>query len=99
MLQELRIRGFKCFRNLQVTDISRVMLVSGENNIGKTSLLESIFLFYNTADPAMFFRHLELRGVKLAFTDAESLLASMFADFNVNNSIAIELEDGRYTAK
>jgi AAA15 family ATPase/GTPase len=29
MLQELHIKGFKCFRDLQVTDISRVMLVIG----------------------------------------------------------------------
>jgi AAA15 family ATPase/GTPase len=99
MLQSLHIKGFKCFKDLQLTDISRVTLVSGKNNIGKTSLLESIFLFYNTADPAMFFRPLELRGIKLSFTDAESLFASLFADFNVDNSISIELADGTYTAK
>ena len=99
MLQDLHIKGFKCFRDFQLTDISRVMLVSGKNNIGKTSLLESISLFYNTADPEWLFRHLRWRDISISFTDTEGLFSPIFTDFNMDNSIAFEVKDGIYVAK
>jgi len=99
MLQDLHIKGFKCFKDLQLTDISRVMLVGGKNNIGKTSLLESIFLFYDTADPGMFFRHLGWRSIDTSLTDMESLFSPIFTDFNMDNSISLHAKDGRYTAQ
>src|SRR5215470_910197 len=99
MLQDLHIRGFKGFRDLQLTDLSRVTLVGGKNNVGKTSLLEAIFLFYDTADPAIFFRHLGWRGIDTALTDAETLFSPVFTDFNMENTISFELKDDIYTAK
>src|SRR5579864_2542454 len=99
MLQDLHIKGFKGFKDLQVTDISRVMLVGGENNIGKTSLLEGIFLFYNTADPRIFFQHLGWRGLDISFRDMEALYAPIFMDFNMDNSISFEVKDGLHIAK
>jgi hypothetical protein len=98
MLQDLHIKGFKSFRDLQLTDISRVTLVGGKNNVGKTSLLESIFLFYDTADPGMFFRHLGWRGISLSLADREALFSPLFTDFNMNNTIALHVKDGIYTA-
>ncbi len=38
MLQDLYIKVFKCFRDFQLTDISRVMLVSKKNNVMKDSV-------------------------------------------------------------
>src|SRR5437762_829907 len=99
MLQELRIRGFKGFRDFQLTDISRVTLVGGKNNVGKTSLLESIRLFYAIEDPGMLFHHLRWRGIDISRTDIESLLTPLFTDFNMDNSITLEVKDGIYTGK
>ena len=47
MLPDLHVRGFKGLRDLQLTELSRVMLVGGKNGVGKTSLLEAIFLFHD----------------------------------------------------
>jgi AAA15 family ATPase/GTPase len=99
MLQDLHIKGFKGFRDLQLTDLSRVTLVGGKNNVGKTSLLEAIFLCYDTADPAMFFRHLGWRGIEISLTDAEALFSPIFTDFNMGNTISFELKDGIYTTE
>jgi AAA15 family ATPase/GTPase len=99
VLQNLRIRGFKGFKDLQLTDLSRVTLVSGKNNVGKTSLLEAIFLFYDTADPGMFFRHLGWRGIDIDLSDAESLFSPLFTDFNMENTLSFEVKDDIYTAK
>lgn len=44
MLQEIEISNFRCFDSLKVSNFSRINLISGKNNSGKTALLEAIFL-------------------------------------------------------
>ncbi len=41
MLQNLYIKGFRSFRELRVNPLTRVNLIVGTNNVGKTSLLEA----------------------------------------------------------
>lgn len=41
-LDNLHIKHFKCFDSFELTDIQRVNLIGGKNNVGKTSLLEAI---------------------------------------------------------
>jgi predicted ATP-dependent endonuclease of OLD family len=99
MLQSLHIKGFKGFKDLQLRDISRVMLVGGKNNVGKTSLLEAIFLFYDTADPGMLFRHLGWRGLDIPLTDVESLFAPIFIGFDIRQKIFFEVTESIHKAK
>ncbi len=44
MLKSLEIKGFRCFRELRVEPLTRVNLLVGQNNAGKTSLLEAVEL-------------------------------------------------------
>lgn len=44
MIQKLTIHGFRCFRELSVEPLKRVNLFVGQNNAGKTSLLEAVEL-------------------------------------------------------
>lgn len=44
MIEELRIKNFRGFSSLELKDLKRVNLVVGENNAGKTSLLEAFFI-------------------------------------------------------
>ncbi len=44
MINELRIENFRGFASLEFKDLKRVNLVVGENNSGKTSLLEAVLL-------------------------------------------------------
>jgi ABC-type transport system involved in cytochrome c biogenesis ATPase subunit len=44
MINELRIQNFRGFASLELPDLKRVNLVVGQNNSGKTSLLEAILL-------------------------------------------------------
>ncbi|HEY1349567.1 MAG TPA: ATP-binding protein [Ktedonobacteraceae bacterium] len=98
MLQNFRVQGFKRLRDLHITDLSRVTLIGGKNNVGKTSLLEAIFLMYDTADPGMFFRHLGWRGLEAPLTDAEALFAPVFTHFDIKQEISFEVVDGKYQA-
>ena len=44
MINELRIENFRGFASLELKDLKRVNLVVGENNSGKTSLLDAVLL-------------------------------------------------------
>jgi AAA15 family ATPase/GTPase len=44
MIEDIEITNFRCFDQLKVSGCKRINLISGKNNVGKTALLEAIFL-------------------------------------------------------
>ncbi|WP_390903751.1 AAA family ATPase [Trichothermofontia sichuanensis] len=52
MLRNIEVRNFRCFDYLKVSGLEKLNLISGKNNIGKTALLEAIFL--NSAPRRLF---------------------------------------------
>jgi len=66
MLETLAIRGFRGFESYRLTDLTRVNLVVGKNNCGKTSVLEIIELLIAGGHPPVFLASLARRdGAKL----------------------------------
>ena len=45
MIKDIEIIEYKGFKNLNLKNLSQVNIISGENNIGKTALLEALFLY------------------------------------------------------
>ncbi|MDR2142572.1 MAG: ATP-binding protein [Deltaproteobacteria bacterium] len=54
MITTLNINNMKCFSDFSVKDLRQITLVSGRNNVGKTSFLESIFILFNGLNPNIF---------------------------------------------
>jgi hypothetical protein len=52
MIESLQIKNFRCFPELTVSSIGRVNLIAGVNNVGKTALLEAIYLLGSPNLPA-----------------------------------------------
>ncbi len=44
-LESLRIQNFRTFKDLKIDRLGRVNLIVGKNNVGKTSLLESLWVW------------------------------------------------------
>ncbi len=44
MYKSFRVKNFRCFKDLQINDLGRVNLIAGKNNVGKTALLEAMYL-------------------------------------------------------
>lgn len=57
-INDLTIENFKCFKKLSLTSMSRVNLIGGKNNVGKTALLEAIELFVAANDASQFIAQL-----------------------------------------
>ncbi len=61
VLDSLEIRNFRAFRHLQIQRLGRVNLITGKNNVGKTSLLEALLLYARGGSPALIRDLLESR--------------------------------------
>jgi AAA15 family ATPase/GTPase len=49
-IRNINIKTFKCFDNFKASGFSQVNLIGGKNNIGKTALLEALYLgFYHSS--------------------------------------------------
>jgi AAA15 family ATPase/GTPase len=61
-LDSLEIKNFRAFKHLRIERLARVNLIVGRNNVGKTSLLESIWLFAERGSPRIVWQILDLRS-------------------------------------
>lgn len=52
MLERIHIANFRRFRKLEVPRTTRINVITGRNNAGKTSLLEAIFLLSSGGNPS-----------------------------------------------
>lgn len=50
MYTSVHIQNFRCFRELRVPSLGRVTLLTGANNVGKTTLLEALSLLSSPLD-------------------------------------------------
>lgn len=90
MYSSLEISNFRGFSSLRLENLERVNLITGLNNVGKTSLLESIFLLSSNSPDAM----LKIRALRGLFSlqisggrGPETLWSSMFFQYGVDNVI------------
>ena len=95
MITRLEIANYKLFSNLVVDQLSRVTLVGGRNNQGKTSLLEAINFLFDRLNPEMIFKQFSNRGVPLIPLTPETMWAPIFNKYNLSlpTSIAVTIDN------
>jgi AAA15 family ATPase/GTPase len=92
-IREIKLSNFKQFEHVDLPGFSRITLLGGRNNTGKTSLLEAIFLFYDRVNPNMFFRHMGWRGLDAISPDAETSIAPVFRNYILEQKISLSVLD------
>ncbi|MBR8834943.1 MAG: AAA family ATPase [Stigonema ocellatum SAG 48.90 = DSM 106950] len=90
MLRSFTLRNFRCFQNFTLESLERVNLIAGKNNVGKTSLLEAIFIFLNPTNPESLIQVNRLRGISrsIRFEDIEEM-RGFFFNQDINKVIEI----------
>ncbi len=89
MITNLHIKNFKGFSDLSIKDTSRVTLIGGCNNVGKTSLLEALLLFYGRDNPYTVSNLHAVRGIPSVEGTPSSLWAPLFLDYDLGSEIEI----------
>lgn len=62
MLSSILVRNYRCLKFLKVDQFSHVNLITGENNTGKSTLLEAISLLVSQGEIGWIFKLLSERG-------------------------------------
>ncbi|MBE9067564.1 AAA family ATPase [Leptolyngbya cf. ectocarpi LEGE 11479] len=93
MLTSIQIENFRCFDTLKVDGLSRVNLIAGKNNVGKTAFLEAIGMWASGSNPAGLTYLSGMRSLVEKVTSdiaQELLLAPLFKDFDESKTIHVE---------
>jgi len=64
MFKSFGAKNFRCFLTLNIDNLAGVNLFSGKNNVGKTALLEAIFLLLGPDNPQLPMVVNVLRGIQ-----------------------------------
>jgi hypothetical protein len=94
MYSEVRVKNFRCLSDLRASSLQRVNLITGFNNIGKTTLLEALFLQAGPNIPELTLRINAIRGLAQIPFDALQLWGWLFAGKNVDRPIVLENVQG-----
>ena len=91
MIKDILIRNFKCFKSLTVPELGRITLISGRNNVGKTALLEALFLFFDQRNPAMTLQQYGRRGIEQVTLTTKAMWRPVFRNYAMDAEILISL--------
>lgn len=93
MLNSLDIENFRGIQKLGIKDMRRLVLLSGNNNVGKSSVLEAIFFMMDHLSPDSFNHMNSFRGLNVPITGV-GLWEPLFYQMNPDNSIKIQATRG-----
>lgn len=93
MINQVQIRNFKGLSELAVDDLARVTLLGGRNNVGKTSLLEALFLFFDRHNPDAFLRQFGWRNIPSVSLNPDAIWAPVFTNYDMEQPVKIEIHD------
>lgn len=93
MLSEFEVRNFRGFRSLRIQSLQRINLIAGANNVGKTALLEGIFLHLGVNNPELPLRINIIRGIERYRIQPEELWGWLFHDKNLDVRIELRSRD------
>ncbi|MEA3309180.1 MAG: AAA family ATPase [Chloroflexota bacterium] len=91
MYKSFTVRNFRCFGKLTVEPLERINLIAGKNNIGKTTLLEALWLHYGHHNPELGLRLRVFRGLDRFRRD--EFLWDMFSKFDPEKIIELSSRD------
>lgn len=110
MIEKIKISNFKIFKTLILDNLPQIALLSGKNNVGKSTILESIFFSNCYFDADSFIKINNVRAAANALrTDIWKSFINVYSGKNsfeiekvengIKKSIAVELMDkGNITA-
>lgn len=95
MIKTIQIKHFKGLLDTSISGLSRVNLIGGQNNVGKSSLLEALFLFHDRVNPEMVLRQFAWRGVNAVQFSPDAMWGPIFTNYDMNHPIEISLLDSK----
>jgi predicted ATPase len=93
MYKRVRIQNFRGLRDLTIDDLGRVNLIVGENSVGKTSLLEAIWLLLSAGEAVQAVSSDQVRGSRFASSTASDNWPLLFHQLETDDPISIVMTE------
>lgn len=94
MLKDLRIRNFRALEEFEIGDLAPINILTGNNNSGKTTLLEALFMLSGAGNPHMALNANAVRGIESAAVSVSTLPETfwkpIFTDLDMTRTVEIE---------
>ena len=91
MLNKLTVSNFRNIKRLTVEPLARLTLIGGKNGVGKTALLEALWLFTGPNQPELANRLDAFRGTPER--GRSTFFANLFRNFDTERTITISTTD------
>ena len=100
MYTSFHIKNFRGFEDFELNDLARINLIAGRNNVGKTALLEALFIFSNPINPELTLAVNALRGMKQFRVEfgkwqTRTPWDTLFPNFNTSHQIELDGTHGK----
>jgi len=92
LYKSFRIKNFRCFKDFSIDNLDRVNLIVGGNNVGKTALLEAIYLHSGGEDVELTLGLNAIRGYETGKVPQDTWLP-LFHRYDGTTAIEIESSD------
>lgn len=93
MYRSFEVKNFKCFEGLKISGLRRINLITGTNNVGKTALLEALFVHCGAYNPGLALRINSLRGIDVMEIEIAKWGVtpwdSIFRDYRTSKSVEL----------
>jgi hypothetical protein len=93
MLSSFSANNFRGFRAFRVDGLRRVNLITGQNNVGKTALLEALFLYSGHFNPSLPLTVNAMRGIERFPLRADEVWGWLFLDKRLESPIDLKATD------
>lgn len=85
----VQIHNFRGFENLAVDGLTRVNLILGANNVGKTALLEAMGILANAPRTQFAYQLVRWRRTPVAGAKTSSMFENLFYNFDTGHKVEI----------
>ena len=93
MLKKISICGFKCFDDFSMDELKLITVVSGSNNVGKSALLEGIYMQYIAGNLGTFWDLVNMRSGNVARPlSTYQAWAPFFSNMGMSSEFTIKTE-------
>ncbi len=98
MYTSFHVKNFRGFADLELNDLARINLIAGKNNVGKTALLEALFIYSGPYNPELTltvnaFRGMKQFKVEFGKWQTRTPWDTLFPEFDTHRRIEFEGSD------
>ncbi len=89
-IKEINIENFKCFESFSIKNLNKINIFFGNNDSGKTSILETIYITFSNLQPNNIFSILRNYPLSIIEENSDDIWNLLFFKFSIDKEIKLK---------